>query len=126
MKSYEREIKFRAWEPATNTIWDVREIEWADGQILDLYLGLHSTGNPDDAGVSVLQFTGLTGKDGTEIYEGDWFRPDIPNSRTAMLVEWDEHKASYKPFNDPNYNYSSSAGKIIGNKYENPELIDAE
>lgn len=113
-----REIKFRAW----------------DGQIM---LECHDIGvcEPDDAfgtnlalalneeGLEYMQYTGLTDKNGKEIYEGDWFRPNIPNSRTAMLVEWDEHKASYKPFNDANYSYSAASGEVIGNMYENPELL---
>jgi hypothetical protein len=75
---------------------------------------------------TVGQFTGMYDKNGKEIYEGDiWFDDGI-----AGEVIFDECKFKIKWGNgskgDLHTNVTTSLiGKVIGNIYENPELLTA-
>lgn len=83
-----------------------------------------------------MQYTGLKDKNGVEIYEGDivdfWSRRDYDieapfyiNRRKRRVVQWISN--SYKNTinirkpKDENLAYH----EVIGNIYENPELLDA-
>jgi hypothetical protein len=104
-----REIKFRAWDKE-NKEW----CEWDDGDIV-----IHNDGTfePHERLV-LMQFTGLHDKNGKEIYEGDilsWGAGD----KSVVKWEFGGFLAGGR-FQEISYEKS----KIIGNIYENPELLD--
>lgn len=78
------------------------------------------------------QDTGLTDKNGRKIFDGDICEIHssyIDEEDGLFIVEWDEHcakiilsgeglEADFDAFN-------GSDCKVVGNKYDNPELIDS-
>ena len=97
----------------------------------------------DEAKKNSQEYTGLKDKDGKEIYEGDiikeqvnqcvWFYlittvGSLGNNlfavtkwRNFTVVDGETIMGSY--FEDGNWNYISSTCEVIGNIYENPELL---
>lgn len=82
---------------------------------------------------TLCQFTGLTDKDGNKIWENDivdvsgcwWASTDI----TRHLVEWNETLTGFSPFfvdynSDCCIYYYSEDSKVIGNKFDNFELLE--
>lgn len=81
---------------------------------------------------TLCQFTGLTDKDGNKIWENDivdisdcwWASTDI----TRHLVEWNETLTGFSPFVDYDSDcciyYYSEDSKVIGNKFDNFELLE--
>ena len=125
-----REIKFRAWDeeegmmhpPFTiNEICEIRKEGGGFGAILMNF-------NWDQ--LMWLQFTGLKDKNGKEIYEGDiWLMNGIKSQ--PMIVCFDNGKFISKSTwgeylkRDDGYTYWDFIdGEVIGNIYENPELLN--
>lgn len=77
----------------------------------------------DEPQITLTQFTGLHDKNGKEIYEGDILNN---SSNGKGFVEWDERQVTYR-INAKQSNMTLSVialnSEIIGNIYENPELI---
>lgn len=68
---------------------------------------------------TIMQFTGLHDRNGKEIYEGDiLFQDDYRHLKPIFSVSWDEEEAGFFPF--------TTGYKIIGNIYENPELLETK
>ena len=118
-----REIKFRAWDG--ETMWEVRELEWAGGEVIHAYLGLHEV---DADKITLMQFTGLHDKNGKEIYEGDvvhWKPVGLGTVRfgaSAAFVHDQEKLRGGTGINQLHRSYQQEY-EIIGNIYENPELL---
>ena len=76
---------------------------------------------------TVGQFTGLTDKNGTKIFEGDIVR----NGEYTMIVVWYDFLASFALAFSVDGNYHETMSKsdgyleVIGNIHDNPELLEA-
>ena len=109
-----REIKFRAWD----THW--RKMDF--GRV-DLLLR-----TKDDS--KVMQYTGLKDKNGVEIFEGDVCKyknssPSCPD--TIFAISWDNKQTrfceTYSTYIGDGSFLCSDKLEIIGNIYQNPELL---
>lgn len=107
-----REIKFR--------VWTDNYMAYSDNprDILPL--------DPKDGFKFVMQYTGLKDKNGKEIYECDIL--DIGGQHIAgcfppYIVEYED--GGFTPFSIAGWEYKAEAEEceVIGNTYENPELL---
>lgn len=131
-----REIKFRAWNP------DDAKMEYplvfeicTDGALKPLINC--SDGNRAYKDYPLMQYTGLKDINGKEIYEGDIVKS---GSRTMQLVFkqeacqfwliWKDYDGinRFKPLTatywDDNNSFINDSIQVIGNIYENPELLN--
>lgn len=114
-----RVIKFRAWANASAN-GPKQMFEWE--HYSDLISEWIANG---ERGAVVMQFTGLTDKNGKEIYEGDVVRYSIQGDEQTnpYHVEniWDLHvELSH---DDAYYRIDEYSLEVIGNIYENLELL---
>lgn len=80
----------------------------------------------------LMQSTGLTDKNGKEIFEGDILSIETDEENVKVSVFWDDKHALFM-FKSKKYNEKEALAelfednsypfKIIGNRYENPELL---
>lgn len=128
-----RQIKFRAW---CNT--SSKMIGWGEILSMGQYMGNvfveKFNTNPPKPVCNLMQFTGLFDKNGKEIYEGDIVKFTPKNNRysdefigeifyrddeAAFFHTFEEGRPSKRFFNLPR----EWTLEIIGNIFENPELI---
>lgn len=114
--------KFRAWNSETKEIEVFKTYE----EISELFLALSA----DDGFYSIMQSTGLFDRNGKEIFEGDI----LDYRGRKALVRWHGSYASFiYRFVDELQNRNTEwkplylaymKCEIIGNIYENPELLE--
>lgn len=123
-----RQIKFRAQDVASNK-WLYGDLRHHKNDVCIFEQG--GTKGEQVKRETIGQFTGLTDIDGREIYEGDVLHFDEHNYRMVWLDNTGEFaalKIEHSMLNFPvNYCVVSfwckKDLKIIGNIYDNPELI---
>lgn len=121
-----REIKFRIF--SNGKIYNTFNLEWfkENSQRPDNFHTLTESWIwPDDS--ILLQYTGLQDKNGKEIYEGDIVHSDLLNITAAMEFAnggFGIHKIRADLKVVALYGALSYEFKIIGNIYENPELLE--
>jgi len=116
-----REIKFRVW----STFHDKKEF---------IYLNKFTSKDLKSCdNWKVMQYAGLKDKNGKEIYEGDvvriWADPKDYNGYKGHnyigVVEWDEFILGFI-LSDGHGLKDFEFIEIVGNIYENPELLNKE
>lgn len=128
-----KNIKFRAWHKAKERMYNILELDFSGGLVLlDYYFGTTPYDvvqeipfwEPVDE-VELMMYTGQQDKHGNDIYEGDI----VKSFNTADTVYWNEGCSSFyrqDKYEGESYPVETEYTKyreIIGNKYENPELV---
>lgn len=132
-----RKIKFRAWDKKTKKMRQVDSISFGiisiddEGYPVVNLLGrdcindtdilLHREGNQ----YILMQSTNLFDKNGKEIYEGDIYHMGDKNIRYAVV--WNDTGLTGKQLGSSSYaglSYWQDIIEIIGDIYENPELLE--
>ena len=95
-----REIKFRAWhKKQSKMIYDVQKTEmvhhamssWSgEPSGLDHYF--------DEEWYELMQYTGLTDRNGQEIYEGDIIQHYAFDNGDTFVVEWDNRNGGWSGY----------------------------
>lgn len=131
-----REIRFRAWSKSYKKMvyFDLRGRNIVCG---DIYDGLALCDESFDRGFEylnsddefvVMQYTGLQDKNGKKIFEGDILLGKYSYGlKQREIVEWLKSFTGFSPFNryDSDFGdyYEIGRCEVIGNIYENPELL---
>ncbi|MEO6891012.1 MAG: YopX family protein [Ktedonobacteraceae bacterium] len=115
-----RTLKFCVWNKHAKKMEAVQDLYWFEEQ--------HIRDFSDDTQYEVLQFTGMQDRHGKDVYEGDILGLDDPEDHSRALVVF--HQGAFKPQllirQRPKYSPIFDTGwdwTIIGNMYENPELL---
>lgn len=126
-----REIKFKA--VYKNRLFPVRSIEFfLDGSYSLLLMDSDGIFIPDLQYVGdIIQFTGLKDKENDEIYEGDIVQISKYDGSLKVnhTIEFKDGNFIFADYPHANYagqrlgSYKDSNITIIGNIYENPELL---
>lgn len=124
--------RYRAWNKATKEMYevdDIMSIDFGESKISVKTLFFERTNYYDFNDIVLMQSTGLTDKNGKEIFEGD-----IIDSTDGFLTGVIEFRVGLGMFVSDLVEYNNferlcnvaSSRKIIGNIWEHPELAEVE
>lgn len=108
-----RDLKFRAWDSKGKRFFEAVALEFR------LNTSFAAVFPPE---VVFMQFTGLLDKNGKEIYDQDYFVTDGARAQIHYSVNhacwfWGSERFS---------SAIARRGEVIGNIYENPELLEGK
>ena len=127
-----REIRFRAWEKdykymnykvMVGNVWDEENYQWVDPERVDYECEPGWKHFDENSNIELMQYTGLKDKNGMVIYEGDIVQTGWQGNEKGVVVVFEsstycvDSGDGYMYFNHP------ESYEVIGNVYENPELL---
>ena len=136
-----RQIKFRAWDKKLKQIKPVIDIWFGEGvSISHIVIRHHGEVITLFSDFELMQFTGLLDKNGKEIYDGDIVATSdngIPDEDKWDKEDWGYAKVSidedgvhmicgndYWSWGEAESVFDLKYIEVIGNIYENPELLN--
>jgi uncharacterized phage protein (TIGR01671 family) len=121
-----KDIRFRAFDKKdgemVTDIWIAPHYGWL---VLSDNDAMSERVRPERDQWVIMQYTGLKDSKGTDVYEGDI----VKRESEIGVVRWDNLVARFRVYMDDampmprNYPLWSELLEVIGNIYENPELI---
>lgn len=112
-----REIKFRLWDKnKKKMIFGPTDDNPQPGWILTM----HAVSVAFEDPAPLMQFTGIRDKHGREIYENDILRSDEGD---MAIVRWSVAPPCWQPFMESAFSWSGQSVEIIGNVWENGDLL---
>lgn len=120
--------KYRVWDKNLKVMYPVWSLTPYGAVVDDLNIAKREISFND---CDVMQCTGLKDKNGKLIYEGDIVLSLATKSHTGVVC-WDKEKAYFKingkgiAYNALQTLHSENAFEVIGNIYENPELLEEQ
>lgn len=126
-----REIKFRIWSDGIDKgIWYPSSVLISGNHVYKAYTETHKLKDDTNPHMVLMQYIGRKDKDGKPIYEGDIVK--VVGHRDAMhgqveivhigKVYYSEQALAFTT-NNYRIDLSKMACEIIGNIYENPDLL---
>lgn len=128
--------KFRAWDKVFKEMVQVNALV-LDEQVVKVTYKNGNVAKEDMKEYELMQSTGLKDKNNQEIFEGDilivsdehsWLEVVSYNQEKAMFVTEEinrKYKVPESPLNDL-FDTNIFKFKVLGNIYENPELLEVE
>lgn len=124
--------RYRAWDKENKKMIDVDILNWNNGEVDFIGDGITFILKAND--IVLMQSTGLTDKNGKEIFEGDIVkvtdgdeRTNFPDGGIGTICGLDEIFMWYIDGQVHNGLFDISQEyyiEVIGNIYENPELLE--
>ena len=121
-----KEIRFRAWDTDMERMCKPFDLDWFKDDVPI----------PDDwtrgalfSETSIfMQYTGLEDKNGVEIYEGDYINITEDDGRSYGHGNITFHRGGFQchDMHIQDIYYENLVVEVIGNIYENPELLEKE
>ena len=126
-----REIKFRAWDPASKVMYPVEAINFCGRKTVTVQYNPVKKFLMDN--IRLMQYIGAKDKNGVEIYEGDIIRHQSGKYGTDFVIQWSPILCGFTAVQvesghpSPQLNQGTMCHfEVIGNIYENPELVSNE
>lgn len=112
-----REIRFRCWNNCLREYIPEDELMDSFGECLK------------EKHLYIEQYTGLTDKNGKEIYEGDIVEFGLSGRAERGYVAYADEYTSFEVYSKRDFIFGclfGHAGIVIGNIHQNPELLGGE
>ena len=132
-----REIRFRAWSEDIREMIQVARLDIKE-ETIHYENGIKSLNREQELDFwwkpyVLMQYTGLKDKNGVEIYEGDIVETVYNGEVFAGVVVYDLSEVDFKVTDGKekygrNFQYlaGNDENEVIGNIYENPELLESK
>lgn len=120
--------KFRVWDKELKMMCDVLKIDFKN-KTLFYHHWAHGVSTEIDLNeVELMQSTGLKDNKGVDIYEGDIVKAqDGTNGRIKIfVVKRDESNGGFYPMTDYDIGYHTELNWVIGNVFEDKNLLSEE
>ena len=113
-----RQLKFR--------VWDFFHKQWITGAAIELNGCIINTSFAEpETNCVALQYTGLTDKNGKEIYEGDIIHLKFGELNANLVVKWDKYMGlKYHNGGWTSLVHVDTHGEVIGNIFEHENLLN--
>lgn len=124
---------YRIWDKRTGKWMNVQEAIISNGEVYETWRDFEDGLSLTEDDYVFVHSTGLKDKNGVEIFEGDIIKTktgtlqSVEYVRASVTKDWSETVAAFKCRQGDEYFYFDLAtDEVIGNIYENPELLEVE
>lgn len=123
-----RQIKFRAWDKENKRMLPVYLTDMDSG-LMPISGDWDYVIRPFEDECELMQFTGLIDRNGRDVYEGDVYQFPPARNDTPPFIDLVEDLQTFfeaKGLREGEYTWDYSEIEVIGNVWENPELLTKE